>query len=434
MKLRFIRVLSLVAGVLLAIPVPAGAQSVRAGLRLKTVVIDAGHGGKDAGCVSKDGKTYEKTIALDIAKRLSKKIMSSYSDVEVIMTRSDDRFVELENRAAMANKANANLFISIHVNAVEKNTTANGYSIHVLGKSQVKGNDLYSKNLDLVKRENSVIMLEDNYQAKYQGFDPNDPQSSIIFSLMQNAHLNASLSFAEDVADAMSKGPIKSNRGVSQDPFWVLWRTAMPAVLIEVGFMTNPSDLATLRSEAGRDAIATNIFNAFWAFKVRYDYSTPDSKELRTPEPAAVAKEEPKLVEEPKPVEEPAPQPVVVVKEEAKVEVKEEPKEEPKVEVKEEPKVEVKKEEPKVKPVAQPAKSDVLYGVQVLVTGRKRTPDDPYFAGYKPMEIQVGSVYKYVICTDPSLSNANKSLAKVKSNFKDCFVVKIVNGTTTPVH
>ena len=242
--------LALVAVALLAIPVPARAQT---GLKLKTVVIDPGHGGKDAGCVSRDKKTYEKNVALDIALRLQKKINAAYPDVNVRMTRSDDRFIELENRAVMANKANANLFISIHVNAVEKGTQANGYSIHVLGQSQRKGNDLYSKNLDLVKRENSVILLEDNYQTRYQGFDPNDPQSSIIFSLMQNAHLNASLSFAEDVANAMGSSPIRHSRGVSQDPFWVLWRTAMPAVLIEVGFMTNPEDRAVMRPAEGRD-------------------------------------------------------------------------------------------------------------------------------------------------------------------------------------
>lgn len=266
MKLLSPLSLMLIAAAFLAIPVPAASQGP---IKLKTVVIDPGHGGKDAGCVSRDKKTYEKNVALDIALRLSRKIASAYPDVDVRMTRSDDHFVELEQRAVFANKAAANLFISIHVNAVEKGTSANGFSVHVLGQSQRKGNDLYSKNLDLVKRENSVIMLEDNYETRYQGFDPNDPQSSIIFSLMQNAHLSASLAFAEDVAGAMAGGPIRHSRGVSQDPFWVLWRTAMPSVLIEVGFMTNPDDLAVMRSEAGRQGIADNIFKAFCVFKTR---------------------------------------------------------------------------------------------------------------------------------------------------------------------
>ena len=410
--------LILVAAAILAIPVPTAAQNGKqVGLRLKTVVIDAGHGGKDVGCVSRDGKTYEKTITLDIARRLCKKIESAYQDVDVIMTRSDDRFVELENRAVIANKAGANLFISIHVNSVEKGTTANGYSIHVLGQSQKKGNDLYSKNLDLVKRENSVIMLEENYQTKYQGFDPNDPQSSIIFSLMQNAHLNASLGFAEDVADAMSKGPILTSRGVSQDPFWVLWRTTMPSVLIEVGFMSNPGDLATLRSAEGRDAIANNIFNAFWAFKTRYDKSLDHSDIAPASHPAPVAVTVP---------ETPVQEKEVVKKEEVPVVEWKEKKENPVKEVKEEVKVEVKVEEPK------PAvTSDVYYGVQVAATGKKKDLNDPFFQGFKPVEVPVGNLYKYIVCTDVSLEEVRRQLPAVRHAFKDCFVVKVENGTTT---
>ena len=271
MNTRFSHIIAAIAALFLAIPVPAQ----DAVMRLKTVVIDPGHGGKDPGCVSKDQKVFEKNIALDISKRVSQKISAAYPDVEVKMTRADDRFIELENRAVIANKAGANLFISIHVNAVDGSTAANGYSIHCLGQSKKKGNDLYSKNLDLVKRENSVIKLEKDYSTKYQGFDPDDPQSSIIFNLMQNAHLEQSLEFATDVAAAMEGGPIKTNRGVSQDPFWVLWRTAMPAVLIEVGFMTNPQDLAVLRTEEGRDAIAENICKAFCTFKAKYDHEAP---------------------------------------------------------------------------------------------------------------------------------------------------------------
>ncbi len=379
--------LALVAVALLAIPVPARAQT---GLKLKTVVIDPGHGGKDAGCVSRDKKTYEKNVALDIALRLQKKINAAYPDVNVKMTRSDDRFIELENRAVMANKANANLFISIHVNAVEKGTQANGYSIHVLGQSQRKGNDLYSKNLDLVKRENSVILLEDNYQTRYQGFDPNDPQSSIIFSLMQNAHLNASLSFAEDVANAMGSSPIRHSRGVSQDPFWVLWRTAMPAVLIEVGFMTNPEDLAVMRTAEGRDEIAGNIFRAFCVFKHRYDGSM-------IPKNDPVIAEQPVVAPVEKVADKPAAQPAPVVE----------------------------------KPVEEAVKADVVYGIQVMATGRRMDPMDPFFHGYEPMELQVGKLYKYIICTDPSLEKVKAQVKKVKSVFKDIYLVKVEDGTTS---
>ena len=372
--------LLLSSALLLAIPVPSRAQSDNAVLQLKTVVIDAGHGGKDAGCVSRDKKTFEKTITLDIAQRLEKKILAAYPDVAVKMTRSTDVFVELENRAVIANKAGANLFISIHVNSVASGTAAHGFSIHCLGQSARKGNDLYSKNLELVKRENSVIMLEDDYKTKYQGFDPNDPQSYIIFSLMQNAHLSQSLSFAEDIANSFTKvGPIKYSRGVSQDPFWVLWRTTMPAVLIEVGFMSNPEDLAAMRTEKGRDGIAEGIFRAFVTFKGRYDGATP----------AAPAAKEEKT----------AP-----------------------------------KEEAKPVPETASATNGVQYGIQVLATGKDMDLNDPYFMGHRPLVIQVGKLKKYVICTSDSLAEVKKQFPQVHKKIQDSYIVKIENGTTTPVH
>jgi len=383
MKPFFRMLMPLSLALLLAIPVPSRAQGDKSVLQLKTVVIDAGHGGKDAGCVSRDKKTYEKNITLDIAKRLEQKIKAAYPGVTVKMTRSTDKFVELENRAVIANKAGANLFISIHVNSVEKGTSAHGFSIHCLGQSARKGTDLYSKNLDLVKRENSVIMLEDDYKTKYQGFDPSDPQSYIIFSLMQNAHLSQSLGFAEDVAEAFTKvGPIKHNRGVSQDPFWVLWRTAMPAVLIEVGFMSNPDDLATMRTEKGRDGIAEGIYQAFKTFKGRYDGEVPVASSV----------------------------PVEVKAEEKAAPIQEKPAGE-----------------------ADPSADGVQYGIQVLAIGKDMNPNDPYFLGYRPLVIPSGKVKKYVICTSGSLEEVKKKFPEIQKKIKDSYVVKIENGTTTPV-
>ena len=292
------------------------------------------------------------------------------------MTRTDDRFVELENRAVFANKNNASLFISIHVNSVEKGTTANGYSIHCLGQSRKKGNDLYSKNLDLVKRENAVIQLEDNYQTTYQGFDPSDPQSYIIFNLMQNAHLTGSLTFAEDVAAAMGSKPIRHSRGVSQDPFWVLWRTAMPSVLIEVGFITNPDDLATMRSDEGRDGIAENIFRAFSTFKQRYDSSMQVS---------SAQKEEPL------------------------------------------------KEESQEAAAPAPAPEGPVYGILVLATGKNMSDTDPFFHGYKPLVVKSGKLNKYILLTDPSLKTVKASLGKIKHFFPDSYLVKIEDNSTVPV-
>lgn len=395
MKLRLSHIITVISAVLLAIPVPAQ----DAAMRLKTVVIDPGHGGKDAGCVSRDQKTYEKNIALDIAKRLAQKISASYPDVNVKMTRSDDHFVELENRAVFANKAGADLFISVHVNAVDGSTAANGYSIHCLGQSKKKGNDLYSKNLDLVKRENSVIKLEKNYAATYQGFDPDDPSSSIIFSLMQNAHLGQSLEFAAEVAQAMEGGPIKTNRGVSQDPFWVLWRTAMPAVLIEVGFMTNSQDLAVLRSEVGRDQIAQNIYKAFRIYKARYDREEIADQAGNdvvagndAPADAVISTG--------------ASDPVISTGAKGVAEKS---------------------------PEAQPEQPKVLYGVQVLVTSKDMPDSDPFFAGYKPMRLSVGKLTKYVVGVSAKLSEVKKNYSTIQKKFPDSFIVKVENGSTSPV-
>ncbi len=394
MKLRFSHIIAVISAVLLAIPVPAQETA----MRLRTVVIDPGHGGKDAGCVSRDQKTYEKNIALDIAKRLAQKISASYPDVNVKMTRSDDHFVELENRAVFANKSGADLFISVHVNAVDGSTAANGYSIHCLGQSKKKGNDLYSKNLDLVKRENSVIKLEKNYAATYQGFDPDDPSSSIIFSLMQNAHLGQSLEFAADVAQAMEGGPIKTNRGVSQDPFWVLWRTAMPAVLIEVGFMTNPQDLAVLRSEIGRDQIAQNIYKAFRIYKARYDREEIADQ---VGNDVTVGNDAPAAVNDVAVVNDTPAEPSVTPGPD--------------------------RESPEV---GQPK---VLYGVQVLVSSKDMKDSDPFFAGYKPMKLPAGKLVKYVVGVSEKLQDVKKKYPAIQKKFPDSYIVKVQDGATSPV-
>ena len=390
MKLRLSHIIAVISAVLLAIPVPAQETA----MRLRTVVIDPGHGGKDAGCVSRDQKTYEKNIALDIAKRLAQKISASYPDVNVKMTRSDDHFVELENRAVFANKSGADLFISVHVNAVDGSTAANGYSIHCLGQSKKKGNDLYSKNLDLVKRENSVIKLEKNYAATYQGFDPDDPSSSIIFSLMQNAHLGQSLEFAADVAQAMEGGPIKTNRGVSQDPFWVLWRTAMPAVLIEVGFMTNPQDLAVLRSEVGRDQIAQNIYKAFRIYKARYDREEIADQVGNDVTVVNDTQAEPSVT--------PGPD-------------RESPEQKEKI--------------------ADQVGNDVkvLYGVQVLVSSKDMEDSDPFFAGYKPMKLPAGKLVKYVVGVSAKLQDVKKNYPAIQKKFPDSYIVKVEDGAASPV-
>ena len=157
-------------------------------VRLKTVVLDPGHGGHDPGCQSRDGKTKEKNLVLSISRLVGNKIKAAFPDVKVIYTRTTDVFIPLNERAEIANRNKADLFISIHINAFDTGSPS-GTSAHVLGPSSNKNRDTFSENMELCRRENSVILLEDDYTTTYQGFNPNDPESYIIFNLLQNAHL-----------------------------------------------------------------------------------------------------------------------------------------------------------------------------------------------------------------------------------------------------
>ena len=353
-------------------------QTNSSALRLSTVVIDPGHGGKDAGCISKSGDTKEKTVVLDIASRLAGKIKAGCPDVNVIMTRDDDYFVTLQGRADIANRNNANLFISIHVNSVEGKLNApNGYSVHILGQYTSKKKDLYAGNMDVVRRENSVILLEDNYTARYEGFDPNDPESYIFMNLMQNAFLEQSLKFAQYVDVDMKGGAIRESRGIYQDPFYVLWRTAMPAVLIECGFMSNSQDRGALITEEGRSQIASDIYKAFRKFKNDYEAkgsSKPDNYEGAD-----------------KPVKHDVTRTDTSVKKEIK-------------------------------------DTAVLYGCQILASAKLMKANDPFFKGHEFRKYKVGKYYKYIIGISPEIEVAKNNRRNLKKDFPDAFFVKIEKG------
>ena len=356
---------------------PAGAQN----LELSTVVIDAGHGGKDPGAVSRDGKSYEKTFTLDIARRLSEKIETGCPGVKVVLTRDSDKTVALNDRAVIANKENADLFISIHINAAPK-TGPNGFSVHVLGQSSKKDRDLFAYNMDVCKRENSVILLEDDYSTKYQGFDPSDPESFIFMQLMQNSHLEQSLSFAQLVSEALDAGPLSANRGIWQDPFLVLWKTAMPSVLVECGFISNTSDLNVLKNESDREKIASCLFSAFKKYKDSYDMSVALDVEV---EPAA------------KPAAQPAP----------KADVQQQA------------------DKPKADAPAADAAPAVRYGVQIFAGSKRLESKDKSFMGYKPLVVKSGKVFKYIIAVSDDIKETKAELPAIKKKYPDAFLVKI---------
>lgn len=353
------------------------------GSRLSTVVIDAGHGGKDAGCVSADNKTYEKTITLEIAKTLSDKIRKAYPDVKVILTRSKDEYITLENRAAQANKADADLFISIHINATERNSP-NGYSVHILGQSSNKNRDLFAYNMDVCRRENSVVMLEDDYSTKYQDFDPTDPDSYIFMVLMQNSHLEQSFRFAQIIQQNLKGGPIKADRGIWQDPFFVLWKTAMPSVLVELGFMSNPNDLSILRQKSKRDELAQRLFLAFADYKTIYDESLKNTsvEEEQATQPAQATQ---------------AAQPAQPEQEAADVE------------------------------------QEVKFGIQVLASGRVIDADSSLFLGYEAVRIKSGKLYKYFLAVTDSVEETKKKLSEIRKTYPDAFLVRLEGDNVTRI-
>lgn len=225
--------------------------------RLRTVVIDAGHGAHDKGCSGKTSR--EKDVALKVALELGKTIEENLPDVKVVYTRKSDVFVELIDRAGIANKNGADLFISIHCNSGP--SVAYGTETYTMGLHTSEG------NLSVAKRENSVILKEADYKENYNGFDPNSPQSHILLSLRQSAYMDNSLRFAEKVEHQFKHKVGRSSRGVKQAGFIVLWKSAMPSALIETGFLTNPTEEKYLNDKSGQTYIASGIYRAFKEYK-----------------------------------------------------------------------------------------------------------------------------------------------------------------------
>lgn len=236
------------------------------------VVIDAGHGGKDPGAEGRLSK--EKDITLAIALKTGKYIEDLIDGVKVIYTRKDDEFVELYRRAEIANKAKADLFISIHCNGF-RDTRIKGSETFVMGIHKDQG------NLEVAMKENSVITLEEDYTTRYQGYDPNSSESYIIFSLMQNIYLEQSLNFANYIQDQFRNRVGRADRGVKQAGLIVLWQTTMPSVLVEAGFLTNSQEEKFLMSESGQDYIASAIFRAFRDYKTAIDLKSDFSTSAR---------------------------------------------------------------------------------------------------------------------------------------------------------
>ena len=224
-----------------------------------TLVIDAGHGGKDPGAQIKTAK--EKNINLAVALAFGKLVEQNCKDVKVVYTRKTDVFVALDQRANIANRAKADLFVSIHTNATAAKVGPRGAETYTLGMHRA------ADNLAVAKRENSVITLESNYQKKYEGFDPNSSESYIIFELIQDKNMESSVKLAGLIQKQFRTTAKRVDKGVHQAGFLVLRETSMPSVLVELGYINNTSEAAYLTSKSGVNALAKSLYNAFVAYR-----------------------------------------------------------------------------------------------------------------------------------------------------------------------
>lgn len=260
---NFVTLLALSLTLVVVLPFSAFAE------KQFTLVIDAGHGGKDAGAIGRKAK--EKTINLNVALAFGKLVKEKCPEVKVIYTRSTDKFVSLSERAAIANRNNADLFVSIHTNAVARGRKVYGTETFTLGMARA------DENLEVAKRENSVITYEENYKQTYAGFDPNSAESYIIFEFMQDRYMEQSVELARCIQNQYTSHAGRQNKGVKQAGFLVLRETSMPSVLTELGFISTPEEENYLNSARGQRQLAQSLYNGFITYykKVTKNVAAP---------------------------------------------------------------------------------------------------------------------------------------------------------------
>ncbi|MFZ4741079.1 MAG: N-acetylmuramoyl-L-alanine amidase family protein [Bacteroidales bacterium] len=340
--------------------------------KINLVVIDAGHGGHDPGAIG--SKLKEKDVVLAIALKLGKLIESNFSDVKVIYTRKTDEFIELYRRAKIANENHADLFISIHCNST-KSKESYGTETWVMGLSKSKS------NLEVAKKENAAILLEDNYSASYDGFDPNSPEANIIFSLFQNAYLDQSLDLAAKVQKHFRNNIKTIDRGVKQEGFLVLYKTTMPAILIETGFVSNLKEEEFLASDKGKNDISKSIFDAFKEYKFKIEGFNNQAKILT-------------------------------------------PKEDEKnIALNNIDKSDTLK-------ITNASKKEISFRVQFATSATEKPVSSPEFSNLKNVKKYYhGNLYKYTVGDEQDIKEANKLLIRMQEKgFKDAFLVAFLNG------
>ena len=454
------------------------------------LVIDAGHGGKDAGCVGKISE--EKKLALKYALAFGKSVERNCPDVKVVYTRTTDRFLELWQRAEIANKNKADLFLSFHINSVANGKSVRGYQTYTLGQSKTTGSKAGIKqNLEVAKRENAVISMEKDYKQHYQGFDPNSPESNILFEFIQDANMERSVELSKLMQRHVCAATGRADKGAHQNNLAVLRLTSMPGCLLELGFISNPDEERFLNAEGSVALYTRGILKAFIAYKNKYfdglnvPYRPSDIKEEKRSEPTvAVQREKQNDVKEEKktaetkvteqnvkqkdeparaemkrsqnPTNKEADKKVVEKKvEEKKVEekkIEEKKVEEKKVEEKkaeekkvEEKKVEEKKpEEPKIeekKPeeapkVVEEVKDDApIFKVQISSGRTKRSPKDSQFKGLANVEFyEEGGLFKYTVGNSTDYNAIAQLRKEILGKFPGAFIIAFKNGVKINVN
>ena len=346
-----------------------------------TLVIDPGHGGKDPGAIGKKGK--EKNINLSVALKLGNLIKENCKDVNIVYTRQKDTFVALDRRAQIANNAKADLFISIHTNSVAKGKTVRGTETYTLGLHRT------DDNLEVAKKENSVILIESDYEQRYAGFNPNSSESYIIFEFLQDKNMEKSVRLATDIQKQFKNTAKRIDKGVHQAGFLVLRETTMPGVLVELGYISTPDEERYLLTEAGTSALAKSIYQAFLSYKKKYDMGD-------NTRPAQAKVEEPAPVQKPKTPSKP--------------------------QNANKPKNESTK--------SKGTQSDKpIFKIQFLTSDKKLPAGSKLFKGLTPVgHYQEKGIYKYTYGESHDYNKVLKTKRQISTKFKDAFIIAFKNG------
>lgn len=355
------------------------------------VVIDPGHGGHDPGALGRKSK--EKNINLSIALKAGRLIKENHTDTRIVYTRSKDVFIPLHTRAEIANNAKADLFISIHTNSVARNKHAvSGTETYTLGLHKTQ------ENLEVAQKENAVILIEEDYQQRYAGFNPNSAESYIIFEFLQDKNMEKSVNMAQFIQREFRQTASRKDKGVHQAGFLVLRATSMPSVLIEVGYISNPSEENYLISERGQNALAKSIYNAFCIYK---NGNTATLKTANTKNAVVYDNIEPSS-----PTETDSP----VINEAPIIN-------------------EIAERTPNNSSKALEADSKPVFKIQILTSDKKLGNNSRLFKGVKPVSYYFeNNIYKYTYGEDTNYNKILRLKRSIDSKFKDAFIIAFKNG------